>query len=93
MNRQFLIICKIDMSKLALLEKLRPEHLQYIQSLKKTIRYGGVLLTENNEQKGICYIVNAKTISEAKQFIKDDPYYLLYQKVEVDLFEQKLPEE
>lgn len=71
-------------------DQVRLEHLKYVQTNHKQIKYGGVLY-QNENKSGIIYIVMAKNLEEATNFVKKDPYFDIATSYEVYKFEQKLP--
>lgn len=73
-----------------LYEKSRLKHLEFVKNNHKQIKYGGVLY-KNEKKSGIIYIVMAKNLEEATNFVKKDPYFDIATSYEVYKFEQKLP--
>ena len=76
--------------KLDKINDCRDRHVDYIKQ-KKSIHYGGVITDENNQYKGILIIFHANSIEEATEFIKNDPYFELYDKYLINFFTQRIP--
>ena len=58
------------------------------------IKYGGVVLKENTEiYKNICYFLQAVSKKQAEDFVRNDPYYSLYNHIEIKKFVQRVPQE
>lgn len=72
-------------------QKKKEEHHIYISSKTKIIIFGGLIFDENESPKGLIYILKSKNKTEALSFIKDDPYFIIFEKIEINRFEQKLP--
>lgn len=79
-----------DSSKLDKINDIRALHLDYIKQ-KNCIHYGGVITDENNQHKGIIIIFYANNLEDAKEFIENDPYFVLYNKCNTDFFTQRIP--
>ncbi|MCB0508325.1 MAG: hypothetical protein KDD21_08510 [Bacteroidetes bacterium] len=70
---------------------VRNKHLEFVKENKDRIRYGGVIHNPDQSYKGILIILEANTMEEATDFIKNDPYFKLYNSYKIDYFIQKIP--
>ncbi len=80
-----------DITKLSNINETRDKHLQYVKDNIDSITFGGVIQDENDMIIGILMIIKAKNKNEAVNFIKNDPYFELYQSYDVNLFSQRIP--
>lgn len=88
-TKKFCLTIKFN-TQLKNFEIVRFEHLKYVREKSKQIKYGGVLFQEEIKI-GVMYIIMAKNLEEASQFLKKDPYFEIATSYEVYDFEQKLP--
>lgn len=70
---------------------VRNKHLEFVKNNIHRINYGGVIHNPDQSYKGILMILEANTIEEATDFIRNDPYFKLYNSFEINLFSQKIP--
>ena len=87
----FFAHCVIDPEKRGKIEGLRPEHLKYISKHRSMVHYGGVAGTKDFAYSRICLFLNLSSEEEARNFVLNDPYHLIYSKVEIFNFDQKIP--
>lgn len=52
----------------------RPEHLEYLKSLGKTLKFAGPFLDNNGDANGTLMVVEAKSKEEAAGYAANDPY-------------------
>tara|TARA_B100000497_G_C7254398_1_gene181631 strand:+ start:74 stop:340 length:267 start_codon:yes stop_codon:yes gene_type:complete len=81
----FSIICRFK--SVQDIESYRGDHLNYIQRAHN-LDYGGIL---NGKNKEILYIINCSNESEAANFVKKDPYFIIYQSYQIIPFSKKFP--
>jgi uncharacterized protein YciI len=89
--RTFLIIYHFDINLLDQIADLRSQHQRYIQKHKNLIQYGGVFSSVENISTGIIITILAKDCKVVVEFVKNDPYFPLYENYIISNFEQKIP--
>jgi hypothetical protein len=87
----FNIQCVFDKKLLGRLEDYQLYHTNYFKENVSLVRYGGVLLSDDGEKHGICYVLEESSMSGADLFTKNDPFFELFDQVEIRPFEQRIP--
>ncbi|MBI1319465.1 MAG: hypothetical protein GC168_11050 [Candidatus Hydrogenedens sp.] len=83
--------CFIAPERIGELEELRPLHLSYIRESLAVIRFAGVAESELEPYQQICYFLGVDSVAEAESFVRHDPYYPCYERVDIVPFTQKFP--
>lgn len=90
MMKLFCCYAYFSINKIKQIEAIRPKHIEYIKS-QKNIQYGGVITNEDDTYKGVLIIFYANDSKSAKEIIRLDPYFELYDRCEINNFNQKIP--
>ena len=55
-------------------QEIRPEHLDYLNSLGDKLKFAGPFLDHEGNGVGSLVVIEAKDLSEAEDMAKNDPY-------------------
>ena len=70
----FAFICTDKRDSLELRAKVRDDHVAYLNSLGKTLKFAGPFLDGQGNSTGSLVVVEAKTRMEAENLAANDPY-------------------
>ncbi|MER0237215.1 YciI family protein [Fulvimarina sp. MAC8] len=71
---QFAIICEDKPNSVELRQSTRPEHVDYLNGLGKTLIFAGPFLSENGDPCGSLVVIEAADQAEAEAIAGRDPY-------------------
>lgn len=71
---QFAIICEDKPNSVELRQSTRPEHVEYLNGLGKTLVFAGPFLGEGGDPCGSLVVIEAKDQAEAEAIAARDPY-------------------
>lgn len=85
MTLAFIVMCRDKPESGALRARLRPAHLDYMESRAEAVWLAGPILSATGEPQGSLIVIDAQDEAAARAFAENDPYSKngLFESVEV----------
>lgn len=91
LQKKFLALCYFKSNVEEDRQTLIKNHQLYISQRLHQITFGGLLHDEDGKDIGLCIFVKANKKDDVFEILHNDPYYPLYQTVQVHRFSQRVP--